>query len=170
MIEPTLVEDKIFKLLGCVFYGDPFQSAEEWSYENEIGKLWQRFGTLTYKYSSLIKKISIDNNIGYELHLEPEEYKETKNYYVMVGMEVSNLDEIPLEMFIKILPKTNYIAFTTTMENKFELGGYMYKNWMPKNSYTQNFPYVLQLYDRRRYKGLDDPQSEIDWLIPIKKM
>lgn len=170
MIEPTILEDKIFKLLGCVFYGDPFHSAEEWSYENEIGKLWQRFGSLSYKYSVLMNKISLDNNIGWELHLEPEEYKETKNYYVMVGMEFSSIDEIPLELFVKILPKTTYIVFTSSMANKFKMGGYVYKKWMPKNSYEQNFPYVLQLYDRRRYKGLDDPQSEIDWYIPVKKV
>ena len=60
LIEPTILEEKTFKLLGCVFYGDPFHSAEEWSYENEIGKLWQRFGALTYKYSILMNKISIE--------------------------------------------------------------------------------------------------------------
>lgn len=170
MIKPTILEDKVFKLLGCVFYGDPFHSAEEWSHENEVGKLWQRYGALYYKYSVLIKKISINNNIGWELHLEPEEYKETKNYYIMVGMEMSNIDEIPLEMFAKILPKTSYIVFTSSMANKFEMGCFVYKNWMPKNNYEQNFPYVLQMYDRYRYKELDDPKSELDWYIPVKKI
>ena len=56
------------------------------------------------------------------------------------------------------------------MANKFEMGGYMYKKWMPKNYYEQSFPYVLQMYDNRRYKELDDPQSEIDWYIPVKKV
>ena len=170
MIVPSILEDKIIKLLGCVYFGDPFHSAEEWSYENEIGKLWQRFGALSYKYNVLLNKICVNNNIAWELHLEPDEFKETKNYYVMVGMEINNIEEIPLEMFIKILPKTNYLVFTSTMENKFELGAYIYKEWMPKNDYDQAFPYVLQLYDRRRYKGLEDPESEIDWYIPIKKM
>jgi AraC family transcriptional regulator len=169
LIEPSILENKIFKLLGCVFYGNPFHSAEEWSYENEIGKLWQRFGALSFKYNLLLNKICIDNNIAWELHLEPDEYEATKNYFVMVGMEVSIVDEIPLEMFVKILPKTAYLVFNSSMENKFELGAYVYKEWMPKNGYDQAFPYVLQLYDRRRYKGLDDPQSEIDWYIPVKK-
>ena len=86
MIKPTILEEKTFKLLGCVFYGDPFHSAKEWTYENEIGKLWQRFAKVSYKYSILLKKICTDVDIGYEIHLEPEEYKETRNYYVMVGM------------------------------------------------------------------------------------
>ncbi len=168
-MEPTILEEKTFKLLGCVFYGNLFNSAEEWSSENEIGKLWQRFGALAYKYSTLMKKISINKNIAYELHLEPDEYKENKNCYVMVGMEISNIGEIPIEMFVKILPKSKYVVFTTTMENKFELGGYMYKKWMPENEYEQIYPYIIQMYDRRQYKGLDDPQSAIDWFIPVKK-
>jgi AraC family transcriptional regulator len=168
-MEVSILEEKSFRLLGCVFYGDPFHSAEEWSIENEVGKLWQRFGALTYKYNLLMNKISLDTNIAWELHLEPEEFKETKNYYLMVAMEISSIDEIPLEMFINILPKTTYAVFTSTMANKFETGGYVYKEWMPRNGYEQGYPYVLQMYDRRRYKGLDDPKSEIDWYIPIKK-
>ena len=114
-VKPIIIEHKIFKLLGCVYYGNPFHSAEEWSYENEIGKLWNRFGELTYKYSKLLKGISIDRDIAYEVHLEPEEFKKTKKYYVMVAMEVKESNEIPLEMFIKILPKSDYLIFTTTI-------------------------------------------------------
>ncbi|MFX0050026.1 MAG: GyrI-like domain-containing protein [Candidatus Hodarchaeota archaeon] len=169
-MEPTILEDKIFKFLGCVFYGDPFHEAVEWSYENEIGKLWFRFMELHKKYFSLLKKISLDSNIAYELHLEPEEYMETRNYFILVGVEIDNIEEVPLEMFVKILPKTKYVFFTTTLENKFERGGYIYKKWLPENNYEQAFPYVIQLYDNRRYKGLEDPSSEIDWFIPIKNV
>ncbi len=169
MKEPTIVENKTFKLLGCVFYGDPFHSAKEWSYENEIGKLWQRFLNLTNKYSVLLKKICNNYNLAYELHLEPEEFKDTKQYYVMTGMEVATFEEIPLELFAKILPKTAYVFFTTTMENKFKYGAYVYKDWLPQHGYQQSFPYVLQSYDGRRYKGLEDPESQIDWFIPVKK-
>ncbi|MFX0205596.1 MAG: GyrI-like domain-containing protein [Candidatus Hodarchaeota archaeon] len=170
MQEPIILENKLFRLLGCVFYGDPFHEAEEWSYENEIGKLWQRFMELSSKkYVRLLRKICVDNNIAYELHLEPEEYMKTKNYYVFVGMEVENSEEVPLEMFIKVLPKIDYVVFTTTLENKLEQGGYIYKTWLPENGLAQSFPYVIQLYDRRRYRGLEDPESEIDWYIPVKK-
>ncbi|MFX0124153.1 MAG: GyrI-like domain-containing protein [Candidatus Hodarchaeota archaeon] len=169
MIEPVILENKIFKLLGCVFYGDPFHEAEEWSYENEIGKLWNRFMTLYHKYASLMKKICVDSNIAYELHLEPEEYMKTRNYYVLVGVEVDTIAEVPLEMFVKVLPKLNYVVFTTTLENKLERGGYIYKTWLPEKGYEQIFPYLIQMYDQKRYKGLEHPESEIDWYIPVKK-
>ena len=169
MIEPEIIENKVFKLLGCVYYGDPFHSVREWSYENEIGKLWQRFGKIYSKYLNLLKKIVINYEIGFELHLEPEEYKKTRNYYVMVGVEVNYIEEIPLEMFVKILPKTNYVFFTTTVENRNEVGSYIYRNWIPEKGYEQAYPYAVQQYDNKRYKGLDHPKSEIDWFIPVKK-
>jgi AraC family transcriptional regulator len=165
-----ILENKVFQLLGCVYYGDPFHEATEWSYENEIGKLWNRFGKLAYKYSNLLRKIALKNEVAYELHLEPEEFMETKNYYVMVGMEIRNFDEIPLEMYVKVLPKTSYLVFSTTMDDKFKIGGYVYRKWIPENNYEQSYPYIIQLYDRKRYKGLDDPKSEIDWYIPVKKL
>jgi len=169
-MEPVILEEKIFKLLGCVFYGDPFHSAKEWSYENEIGMLWQRYMSLCGKYAQLLKKISENFNTGYEIHLEPEEFKDTKQYYVMIGMEVNDLEEIPLEMFIKIFPKSNYVVFTTRMEEKYEMGAYIYREWLPENSWKQSFPYIIQGYDGTRYKGLEDPKSEIDWYIPVKKV
>jgi AraC family transcriptional regulator len=169
-IKPSIIEERVFRLLGCVFYGDPFHSAKEWSYDNEIGNLWKRYGKLIYKYSKLINSISIDQNLNYEVHLEPEEYKKNKQYYVLIGTEIKDSEEFPLEMFLKIFPKSKYLKFTTTMENKWKIGGYIYKTWIPENNYDQAFPYVIQAYDLKRYKGLDDPQSEIDWYIPIKTL
>ena len=167
IMDPSIIEEKVFRLLGCVFYGDPFHSAKEWSYENEIGKLWQRFGKLSYKYSKLLSRICNNWNIGYELHLEPEEFMKTKRYYVMVGMEVNNVEEIPLEMFVKVLPKTTYVIFTTKNEDRFKIGSYIYREWMPNHGYEQAYPYVVQCYNKQ-YK-LEDPKSEIEWYIPVKK-
>ncbi|MFX1395677.1 MAG: GyrI-like domain-containing protein [Promethearchaeota archaeon] len=170
-MEPIILERKIFHLMGCVFYGNPFHSAKEWTLENEIGKLWNRFIYLSIKkYPRLLTKISTDIDMSYELHLEPEEYKETKNYYVMVGMEVNNTEEIPLEMFVKVLPKSNYVFFTTRMEDRFKLESQVYQEWIPNNGYEQSFPYIIEAYNEKRYKGLDDPSSEIDWFIPVKKV
>jgi len=172
-MQPTIIENKVFKLLGCVFYGDPFHSAKEWTYENEISKLWVRFGRVLEKNYNLLNKIFIDSKVGYELHIEPKEFKETKKYYVMVAMEIGNVQEIPLEMYIKILPKANYILYTTTVGNKFNEGSYIYNKWIPENGYQQAFPYIIQGYVEQRYDpktGLNNPNNEIDWYIPIKKI
>ncbi|MFX1274471.1 MAG: GyrI-like domain-containing protein [Promethearchaeota archaeon] len=170
MIEPELVENRIFKLLGCVFYGDPFHSKPGWTKGNEIWLLWERFGNLSRKYSALLSKVAKDLDTGYEIHIEPEEYKTTKNYYVFVGFEIEEFLEIPLEMYFKSFPKINYVKFSTKMKSKENLGGYIYREWMPKNNFKQAFPYVIESYNSKRFKSVDDPESEIDWYIPIKKL
>jgi AraC family transcriptional regulator len=165
---PQIRKDIQFKLIGCIFYGNPFHQAIEWTYDNEIGHLWARFMNLSEKHSVLLQKLSSEPFNGYELHLEPEEYQKTHKYYVMVGLRVSEFEEVPLEFFSKSLPKSDFLEFTTQMEEKDNIGSYIYKKWMPENRITQRYPFILQRYDSRRYRGLEDPTSEIDWLIPIQ--
>ena len=168
-MEPTITQKMSLQLLGCVYYGNPFHSAEEWTIENEVGKVWQRFMNLASKYPSLLSKIGINNNISYEIHIEPEEYKTTKNYYVFVGIEVNTIKEVPLEMFVKILPETRYLKFTTKISDK-DSGAYILKEWMPQNGYMQAYPYVIEAYDHKRFRGLGDSESEIDFYIPVKEV
>lgn len=168
-IIPNVIPEKAFTFLGCVFYGDPFHSAEEWSIENEIGQLWQRFRKLIYKYSILLDKIRVNPQVWYELHIETEEFKKTKLYYVFVGIEVSNFEESPLEMFVKILPTIQYLVYTTKVDNTNAIE-YLFKEWIPENEYEQAYPYIIEAYDERRFKGMDNKKSEVDWYIPIKRI
>lgn len=160
-IEPKIIDKKSLRLLGCVFYGDPFHSAKEWTMEKEIGKTGQRFMFLSKKYSVLLEKINAQHGVAYEIQIEPEEYKNTKKYYIFVGIEVKNYEEVPMEMFVKILPKTNYVMFTTKGRD-FSEGEYVFKKWLPNSSSEQAYPYIIQAYDRKRFKALDDEESEID--------
>lgn len=170
-MEPVIIKDKIFTLLGCVYYGDPFHSAKEWTIENEIGKLWERFLQLSVKYSGLLKRINKDPEVGFELHLEPEEYKETDKYYVMVGIEIIDTADlnVPLEMFLKILPKTTYIYFSTKVKGANTNVQNVYSDWIPEHGYEEIYPYMIESYHSDRYTSLDDPNSVIDWYIPVKK-
>lgn len=167
-IKATITPPTSLKLLGCVYYGDPFHQAREWRYENEIGLLWQRFFNVYKKYHFLLNKINLNSNIAYEVHIEPDEYKENKHYYVFVGCAVESITEIPLELYYKPLPLTEYIQFTTQAQ-EFDKAEVIFRKWLgAKNSgYSQAFPYVIQRYNSKRYKSLEDPASEIDWLIPI---
>ena len=160
-----------YQLLGCVFYGDPFHSANEWSYHNEIGKLWTRFMGLLTKYQDFFKNLTNRPNESYEVHLEPHDYDKINNkkYYVFIGISIENFSEIPLEMFIKTLPKTQYLEFSTSTKN-YSLAETVLKEELgPNTKYKQSFPYIILRYDRKRYKGLNNPDSYLDWLIPIKK-
>ncbi len=47
---------------------------------------------------------------------------------------------------------------------------YIFQDWLgsDKSEYCQVYPYFIQRYGSK-FKGLDNPDSEIDWLIPVRK-
>ncbi|WP_236950999.1 MULTISPECIES: GyrI-like domain-containing protein [Methanobacterium] len=155
------------KLVGCVYYGDPFHSNEEWSVNNEIGVLWGRFYKLYGELGDVLQKGAV-GDVAYELHLQPEDYPETGKFYVYVGIEVENLDEMPIEMFCKALPPTKYAVFTFKGEDMFSGGEYIWNEWLSRSKYDEAHPFMILAYHKNRYKGMEDPESEVDFLVPIK--
>jgi AraC family transcriptional regulator len=163
-MEPRIVEMEELTLVGMVFYGDPFKDAGGWSEENEIGKLWSRFGA---------KEESVENvtgDGGYEVHIEPEEYKETNKYYVFVGVRVGETKNLPLEMFVKILPAGTYAVFTLKGDEiTSDWSEAIYKKWLPSSAYQERAKFLIEYYDGKRFKGMSDPDSELDIYVPIEK-
>ena len=158
------------QLLGCVYYGDPFHSAKEWSYENEIGKLWNRFFAILGKYSTFFESLSSQPKVSYEVHLEPFDYdgEKNKDYYVFVGLSVQDFNEIPIEMFVKTLPTTKYLEFTTLAVDQDETANKVFSELIGEGKqYQQSFPFIVQRYTEE-YKGLNNPKSRLDWLVPIQ--
>lgn len=164
-----IIEKKSLTLVGCVFYGDPFHSKRGWDVENEIGLLWQRFMSLYENHKDTIEKYRVHKSTAYEVHIQPEEYSETKKFYVYVGVEVEKLGEMPLEMFSKIFPETMYAVFTFRGTNVFKGGEYIWKEWLPNSGYEEAYPYVVLAYEKGRFYGLDDENSEIDYYVPVRR-
>ena len=162
-MEPKILEKEKIVLVGMVFYGDPFKNQAGWSQENEIGKLWKRF---------VAREKTIKNRVengGYEVHIEPEEYEETKNFYVFVGVEVEKIENLPLEMFTKILPATKYAVFTLKgREITSNWQDKIYKEWLPQSGYEEAHKFTIEYYDDR-FKGIDNTESELDIYVPIKQ-
>ncbi len=165
-----IIEHKVpMKLLGCIFYGNPFLSAKGWDTENEIGQTWKRFMGLYKKYEDIIVNNIVNKKTAYEVHIRPDDYKLTKKFYVFIGTEVKEAKDTPLEMDIKILPPTLYASFTFRGEGMIKAGEFIWGNWLPKSKeYEEAYPYFIQLYEESRFLGLDNPESEIDYLVPIK--
>ena len=161
-MKPEIVEKGKITLVGMPFYGDPFKDQKGWSSENEIGKLWGRF---------VSKVKTVKNRVGetaYEVHIEPEEYEQTKNFFVFVGVEVDKVDDLPLEMFVKILPPSKYAVFTLKgKEITSNWPDMIYKKWLPKSGFEEAHKFTIEYYDER-FKGTDDPESELDIYVPIK--
>ena len=170
--EPTKInifdsEERI--LIGCVYYGDPFHTEKGWSQENEIGKTWGRFNRLFEKNKEALSKYQINSTTAYEIHIEPEEYSETKKFYVFVGIEVNKIEYVPIEMFVKRIPATKYACFTFKGENMFKGGSYIWDEWYPQSNYEEELPIIIQAYDSTRFSGLGEKDTELDYYISIKE-
>ncbi|HUU78338.1 MAG TPA: GyrI-like domain-containing protein [candidate division Zixibacteria bacterium] len=167
-MEPKIINKDEMKLIGCVFYGDPFHSVKGWDMGNEIGKLWMRFVKVMDEIRNQIKNIIVNPNLSYEIHIDPVIGKEEKKCYVFIGVEVKEYKNIPLEMFCKTLPKTKYAIFTAKGDNFKTANKFLYNEWLPKSNYKESHSYQIQAYDSKRFFGMENPDSEVDFYIPIK--
>lgn len=165
-MEPELLGEKEFQFLGCIFFGYPFHSHPQWSGKNEIGNTWNRYINLYDKYKEFLDKIRAGDEIGFEIHIEPEDYDKEKKFHIFVGLEVRSFDFFPLEMYSKRLPKTKYLFFTSGY--KGEDVDSIFTEWIPESEYEQSYPYIMQTYSPKRWKGFNNPESRMDWYIPVK--
>ena len=156
------------KLGGMVYFGDPVHSVEGWTEGNEIGKLWRRFEELCEAYADIIEEHAVELGVAYEIHIAYPE-TEVKEYHIFVGIETKGPVDYPLELFYKELPETQYAVFTMKgLEMAKEIAA-IYTDWLPKSEYVESYPMLIQRYDMTRFKGLDDPDSEIDVMLPVRK-
>ena len=167
-MDPKIVNlDQIF-LAGVSFYGDPFETSNVWTAENQIGRLWQRLMTTLEKRQPDLGSL-INHDVGYEVHIRGDETEETGFYEVFVGMEVKEAGKTPVDLLVKILPKSTYVVFTlqgSQIMNDWdgEIG-----QWLKQNDYQIAFPFMFEYYDDR-FKGMDlIEESEVDFYFPIKK-
>ena len=85
-------------------------------------------------------------------------------------MEATGFDHTPEGMCTRVFPTQRYAVFTHkgSLINLKATFDYIYGTWVPKADYelagTDDFEY----YDDR-FKGMDDPNSEVDIYIPIKE-
>jgi AraC family transcriptional regulator len=165
--KPKIISDKIFRIMGCVYYGNPFHTYKGWDTKNEIGNTWRRFEKISKKYWSFLEKIKTGEDYGFEVHIEPKNYADVKKFHILVGIEVKNLEFFPLEMFYKEFPKTNYLFLTS----RYKGNGidYYFTEWLPESDYEQSYPYIMQAYSPKRWNNNDLDNSLMDWYIPIKE-
>jgi len=168
-MEPTIVERSQIILLGFSFFGDPFTFSGGWTEENEIGRLWNRFTAYMANHGDHINYVK-NNEVGYEVHIEHDETASKGHFEVFVGLEVEKLEDVPVEMLVKILPPTKYAVFTLKGEQiTSDWPRMIYHEWMAGSGYQQAYNYSFQLYDQR-FKGLENlDESVLDVYIPIRQ-
>lgn len=164
---PRIVDRRKITLVGMDFYGDPYEKAGGWSEQNAIGQLWERFMKFFKNKKDTIKHLASES--GYEVWIDFEGEKETKNEYIFVGVEVEKIDDLPLEIVAKILPETRYAVFTLKGDEiKSDWPDRIFKQWLPEAGLETSFDFLIEYYDSQRFKGMDDSDSELDIYVPIR--
>ncbi len=169
-MEPRIITEKEWLVVGMSFYGDPFSQVSGWSEDNEIGILCTRFIAFCSQNPTAIKHV-LDPDVFLEIHVETDETAKKGFYEVFVGLRVSKLEDVPIKCVLKILPATQYAVFTLKGEQiTADWGKLIYSDWMPSSGYCMSFKYGIQYYDSR-FKGLDKiEESTLDVYVPIKKI
>ncbi len=167
-MEPTMIEKPQMALVGFGFFGDPFEISGGWTEENEIGRLWKRFMAYWSQHRERIKHVRADD-VMYEVHVQHEETKLTGEFEVFAGLEVERLEDVPVEVSVKILPPAIYAVFTLQGKEITSDWSKMISEWMLKSGYQSPYAYGFQRYDER-FKGVDHiDESVLDVYVPVKK-
>ncbi len=167
-MEPKLVETQQMLLVGFNFFGDPFELSGGWTEENEIGRTWKRFIRFQEEHPQRLKHVTT-YEVAYEVHIYHEETPQTGEFEVFVGLEVEELEEVPLELCVKILPPATYAVFTLHGEQIVSDWAMMiFAEWLPQAGYEGEHTHSIQRYDER-FKGVDSiAESILEIYIPIK--
>lgn len=166
-MEPRFVQKERMSLVGMEFYGNPFAGGPGWSMQNQIGKLWKRFDAFWKAHQDELRPLVVPG-VWYELHIEPETREDAETFCVMVGAEVGKPAEMPLELSVRTLPACRYAVFTFKGEQIRSAPGFIWQEWLPGSQYESAHKFIVEVYDERRFKGMESPDSELDFWVPVK--
>ena len=149
-MEPTIVTKDEVVLVGVI------------ADASDICGLWGAFGAVEPRIPNTVQ------GTWYEVHTHPENYRQGEPWEVMVGVQVTGIDALPEGATIKRLPAGQYARFAHRLGN----GGYSglnptMDNWLKTGPFRQLGSCCIQVIDSR-FKGPDNPDSEIDFLIPVE--
>jgi len=154
-MEPEIITNSKMYLVGVIESGKNLSDVN-------IGKLWKKFETLEDQIKHEIP------GIRYEIHIENKNSQPVR-HFCFIGIEVEKIEDIPIEMFVKEIPEGEYVSFT----HQFKDGGFKEAfekiyTWLKNSKYKSSHPFDIQSYDPS-YKGPDDPNSEVEILIPVEE-
>jgi predicted transcriptional regulator YdeE len=165
--EFTVTNKKKITLVGLDFYGDPYKEAGAWSMQNAIGQLWKRFSAFYDKNKHKIRNLASES--GYELWVDIEGKEDPKADYILVGVAVKKVKDLPLELVAKELPETRYAVFTLKGEEiKSDWPTKVATSWLTQTGMQRSYPYIIEYYDVKRYKGADSKDAELDIYVPVR--
>lgn len=125
----------------------------------DICGLWERFDGHSKSIRHQVEGKS------YEIHIQEE--KTPPMHFCLVGVEVRRIEDLPVELFAKVVPACEYAVFT----HRFGDGGFGHAfktvyDWLENSEYAPAYPFDIQCYDSR-FKSPEDPESVIEIYVPV---
>jgi len=167
-MQPLILQKTEILLAGFSFYGDPFDNSNVWTEENHIGRTWKRLMSYLGQHGDAIKH-RVAPDVFYEVHIYGEETTTKGLFEVFVGVPIERLENVPVELSVKVLPATEYAVFTLVGEAILSDWVMNIDSWLTEAGYERSYLYSVQYYDAR-FKGLDQiADSVLDVYMPVKK-
>ncbi len=121
---------------------------------------WQRFDD---QHSEHIR-YRVEEKV-YEIHIQEE--TTPPMHFCLVGAEVRRIEQLPIELFVKVIPACEYAVFT----HQFKDGGFDHAfkgvyDWLENSEYASAYRFDVQCYNSR-FKSPDDPESVVEIWVPI---
>jgi len=168
-MEPVIIDKPKINLVGMSFYGDPFDTRGCWDEENEIGRVWSRFMTYYEDYKDQIRHLT-DPGAAFEVHIYNQETTSKGYFEVFVGLQVVQIEYVPVELLAKTLPATRYAVFTFRGEEISTDWEMQIDGWIKDAGYQRAHPFSFQYLDHR-FKGVDRlDDSELDVYMPVQEI
>ena len=156
-------------LMGMSFFGDPFKDAGDWSENNEIGRLSQRFLDFMADRSVSLEGILASRDF-YEVHIYNAETEAKGFFEVFVGHPINAFRDIPLELSCKLLPAGQFAQVNLRGETIISDWYIDLDRDLAHRGWQRGRPFFFQVYDQR-YKGLDRiTESELTAYIPVEPL
>lgn len=153
-MEPEIVEKPQMTLVGLVGCGADVSTLD-------IGGLWSRFERHVERIEHRIE------GTGYEVHIEEE--TSPPMHFALVGVEVERIGDIPLELFVKVIPAWTYAVFTHRLgDGSFGSAFEAAYDWIRTSDYRPARPFDIQVYDQR-FRCPDDPESVLEIMVPLER-
>jgi predicted transcriptional regulator YdeE len=126
----------------------------------DLHDLWLRFQNESANIKDQVE------GAAYELHVQTE--AQPPMHFAMAGVEVTKIEDLPPEMFAKVLPAGTYAVFTMKFVDGFAVVYERIWAWLAESPYTNDpFAYDIQRYGPR-FVSPEDPESELDIYVPVR--
>ena len=133
---------------------------------NDVSALW---GEVMKRNNEIPNKVG--NNVIFGIHefSEMSVLNENTPFTYMVSLEVNNTDSVPQGMLAKTLAPAKYAVFTHKgpMNTIGDSYSYIYKTWFPQSGNKVKASEYFEYYDNR-FRGPNDPNSQVDIYIPMQ--